>query len=87
MKTTICIPDGLFEAAEALRRRQGLSRSALYTRAMEEYLRRHRSDHRKETTEEKNVTAALNRVYAGQSSALDPVLARLQDLSLKDKSW
>ena len=78
MKTAISIPPDVFEAAESLARQRRLSRSALYTRAVEEFLQRHRSE---------SVTEQLNRVYGEQSSALDPVLAELQKRSIPDDSW
>lgn len=39
MKTAFSLPEPLFRAAEAKRKRSGLSRSALYARALEAYLR------------------------------------------------
>jgi len=44
MKIAISIPDPLFEEAEALAGRLSLSRSALYRRALEAYLRTFRED-------------------------------------------
>ena len=73
MKTAISIPDALFEAADALAARLGVSRSVLFQQAVEALLREH-DDHR--------ITDALNRVYATESPGLDPVLAALQSASL-----
>lgn len=39
MKTAFSLPEPLFRAAEAKRRKTGLSRSALYARALAAYLR------------------------------------------------
>lgn len=78
MKTTISIPDPVFEAADELAERLGMSRSALYARAVSEFLERHRSD---------AVTAQLNDVYSSQSSELDPVLTGMQLSSLRDTEW
>ena len=78
MKTAISIPPEVFEAAEAFARRRQLSRSALYTRAVEEFLQHHRSE---------NVTERLDRVYGEVPSELDPVIARLQDQTLLDAPW
>jgi hypothetical protein len=50
-----------------------MSRSALYTAAVEEYLSLHRDD---------DLTKKLNKVYAEHDSILDPVLETLQWLSL-----
>jgi len=74
MKTAISIPDHLFEEAEETARKLGLSRSELYRQAVEAFLEAHRRE---------GVTAQLNEVYADRESSLDPVLARMQDLSLQ----
>ena len=66
MKTAILIPDFVFEEAEVLANRLGMSRSELYAKAVRSYLGEHRCE---------GVTEALNRVYASTSSGLDPVLA------------
>jgi hypothetical protein len=55
MKTAISIPDQTFQHAEVLATRLGVSRSALYTKAVEELLERTRSD---------EITKRLNEVYA-----------------------
>jgi metal-responsive CopG/Arc/MetJ family transcriptional regulator len=78
MRTRISIPDRLFLEAEVLAKTMGLRRSGLYARALEEFLRAHRDE---------EVTAALNRVYATESSQLDPVLAELQLATLRRNQW
>lgn len=78
MKTAISVPDPVFDAAETVARRLGLSRSELYTRAVAEFLEKHRGD---------KVTEALNRVYSKHSSGLDSVLERIQYLSLPHEEW
>lgn len=75
MKTAISIPDGIFDAADALAERLGLSRSELYARAVAEFLERQRRE---------DVTARLNEVYADGDEGLDPVLERLQRGSLRE---
>jgi metal-responsive CopG/Arc/MetJ family transcriptional regulator len=72
MKTTISIPDDLFRAADRAAKRLGLSRSELVQRALTAFLER-QSD--------ALVTDALNQVK------LDPVLDRLQRLSLPAEKW
>lgn len=62
MKTAISIPDPLFAAAEAAARQLGLSRSALYARALRRYLARR---------QQAGVTERLNTVYATQPSGAD----------------
>jgi metal-responsive CopG/Arc/MetJ family transcriptional regulator len=44
MKTVICIPDPMFEAAEQFAKHKYLSRSQLYAVALREYLRSHKPD-------------------------------------------
>ena len=53
MKTAVSIPDDVFEKAERLARRARLSRSAIYSAALKEYVARHAPD---------EVTEAMNRV-------------------------
>ena len=53
MKTTISVPDNLFEQAENLARESRKSRSRLYADALREYIARHHPD---------AVTEALDRV-------------------------
>ena len=65
MKTAISIPGPLFEAAERLARRLKIPRSQLYSRAVDEYLKRHRPSDLKE---------ALDAIYGSETSLLDPVL-------------
>jgi metal-responsive CopG/Arc/MetJ family transcriptional regulator len=55
MKTAISLPDDLFHAAERHAKRQGTSRSQLYSDALAEYLARHAPD---------EVTEAMNAVLA-----------------------
>jgi metal-responsive CopG/Arc/MetJ family transcriptional regulator len=62
MKTAISIPDPLFAAAEAVARQLGLSRSALYARALRRYLLRH---------QQAGVTERLNTIYAAHPSHAD----------------
>lgn len=78
MKTAISLPDSVFEQAEALAQRLGLSRSELYTRALQAYLKRYNREH---------ILLKLNQVYARESSELDPVIARMQFMSLPREDW
>lgn len=54
VKTAISLPEPLFERADAFARQQKISRSQLFVRAVEEFLRRHESQ---------TLLEALNRVY------------------------
>ena len=78
MKTAISIPDGIFSRATEFAHRKKMTRSALFTAAVDEYIDRHR---------EEDVTRRLNEVYATEDSSLDPVFARLQSLSLPKEEW
>jgi metal-responsive CopG/Arc/MetJ family transcriptional regulator len=78
MKTAISVPDHVFRTAEHFAREQKVSRSSLFTRAVEEFLAHHRRE---------GVTERLNRVYASEDSALDPVLQKLQFASLPKERW
>jgi len=78
MKTAISIPDPLFEQADRMARQLGLSRSQLYAVAVESFLKDH---------EQQAVTAALDRIYGEEPSALDPVLAQLQTAHLPKDEW
>ena len=78
MKTAISIPNHLFEEAEDTARKLGVSRSELYARAIESFLEAYRHD---------GVTARLDALYAHEDSEIDPVLARMQELSLPPDEW
>lgn len=69
MKTAISLPDPLFEEAERVAARLGLSRSELYARAITRFVREQSGD---------AITEAINRVV----QKLPPVLVRLQAASL-----
>lgn len=80
VKTAISIPDALFEAADRLARRLGMTRSELYQRAVAAFLERH---------EAQAVTDVLNELYERhpQSGALDRGVELLQTLSLAEDDW
>ncbi|MBW4451273.1 MAG: ribbon-helix-helix domain-containing protein [Nostoc indistinguendum CM1-VF10] len=78
MKTAISLPDSVFEEAEALARELGVSRSELYTKALKAYLRKYNRN---------QMLNQLNTVYSEESSELDPVLAKLQFMSLPREDW
>jgi hypothetical protein len=78
MKTAISIPDDVFESAERMARRMGISRSELYVRAVRTYLDRHRDE---------AITERLDRVYAQADSRLDPVLQAAQQVFVSDEEW
>ena len=78
MKTAISLPDELFESADALAERLGLSRSELYATAVAEYLAKHRGE---------DVTARLNEVFGDEPSGIDPVLRSAQARSVSGAGW
>ena len=78
VKTAISIPDEIFEAAEELAERLGVSRSELYATAVAEYVAAQRS---------RGVTARLNEVYADESSSLDTALQQAQADALASEDW
>lgn len=78
MKTAISLPDSVFEAGEVLAQQLGLSRSELYTKALKVYLEKHNRN---------QTLLKLNQVYSQESSELDPVMARMQFMSLPHEDW
>ena len=78
MKTAISLPDSVFNEAEALAKQLGLSRSELYTNALKVYLRKYNRD---------RILHQLNQVYSEESSEVDPVLAKMQFMSLSREDW
>ena len=69
MKTAVSIPDEIFGEAERLAAELGLSRSALYARALEAILREHG---------ESELLADINAVCARVDTSLDPRLSRIE---------
>jgi metal-responsive CopG/Arc/MetJ family transcriptional regulator len=66
MKTTVSIPDDIFEAAERLARRTKRSRSRLFSDALKEYLAR-RSPQK--------ITEDMNRISAKIRQKRDPFVS------------
>ena len=78
MKTAISIPDQLFQAAEGLAHRLGVSRSQLYAEAISEYTKSHKNQ---------NVTDILNQVYQSESSSLEEDILSMQSQSIPKEDW
>jgi hypothetical protein len=78
MKVAVSVPDPIFEAAERVSRRMRLSRSRLYAKAVEAFVRQHSDD---------DVTERLNQVYAGASSKLDSSLEVASLEVLRGETW
>jgi metal-responsive CopG/Arc/MetJ family transcriptional regulator len=78
MKTAIPLPDALYEAAELLAGRLGVSRSRLYANALEEYIGRHNA---------RRVTERLNAIFGAEASSIDRAVAAAQTEVLKRSDW
>lgn len=80
MKTAVSIPDRVFESAEKLAARLGVSRSQLYARALASLVEKHRED---------LITSRLNEIYEsdGESSSLERDVSNLQVRSLTREKW
>ena len=78
MKIAVSVPDDLFESAETLGKRLGVSRSRLYATALAEFVAKHQG---------RKVTERLDAVYATEESRLDAGMRRLQARSLPRDAW
>jgi len=78
MKIALSIPDDLFESAETLGKRLGVSRSRLYATALADFVAKHQG---------RKVTERLDAVYATEDSRLDAATRRLQARSLARDGW
>ena len=78
MKTAISLPDALFKSGDTLARRLGLSRCALYARALADFVAKHKTS---------QFTKRLNAVYADEESRLDPAVVAAQLRTLSHESW
>jgi len=80
MKTAVSIPDRVFQSAEKLAARLGVSRSQLYARALASLVEQHRED---------VITSKLNEIYGqdGEDSSLEKELNVLQARSIPREKW
>ena len=80
MKTAISIPDPIFESAEKLAKRLGISRSQLYSNAVDALVEKHRYC---------GVTEQLDAVYADdpEVSSLEKGFEDLQAQVLDEGEW
>jgi metal-responsive CopG/Arc/MetJ family transcriptional regulator len=77
MKTAISISDEIFQKAEKAARNLGVSRSKLYSLAIEEFIEIHNPE---------AVTAKLNNIYGKIDSNLDDDIVQTNyDLSSRDE--
>ena len=77
MKTAISIPDPVFQAAEGLAQRLGMSRSQLYSKAIQEFTKTHKNQ---------NITEKLNSIYS-KKSEFDEELHKMQLRSIPKEEW
>lgn len=78
MKVTISLPDQVFKQAEAVAKQLEISRDELYEKALKVYLEEHNRS---------QIMLKLNAIYAEESSELDPVLSKIQFVSLPYEEW
>jgi antitoxin MazE6 len=78
MKTAVSIPDEVYDDAERLARRMKTSRSALYARAVSEFVARHAPD---------EVTEAMNRVCDEIGDQRDEFVAAAARRILAGSEW
>jgi predicted transcriptional regulator len=78
MKIAVSVPDDVFEQAEQLARRMKRSRSAVYSRALAEYLARHTPD---------RVTEAMDRALAEIGESTDHLVRVASRRVLKRSDW
>jgi len=78
VKTAISVRDKLFERAENFARKEKITRSRLFSEAIEEYLDRREAE---------DITANLNAVYSTEDSSVDPVAFKMALMSLPKDDW
>lgn len=78
VKTNISLPDSIFEEAELLAAKLGLSFSEFHTKALQSYLRKYNRS---------SVLDQLNQVYSEQSSELEAELIKMQSMSIEREDW
>jgi metal-responsive CopG/Arc/MetJ family transcriptional regulator len=78
VKTAVSIPDALFDAADQLAARLGVSRSELYARALARTLAEETDD---------AVTARLDALFSVQDSGLDPTVKGAQRRRALSTEW
>jgi metal-responsive CopG/Arc/MetJ family transcriptional regulator len=78
MKVAISLPNPIFAAAEGLAQRLSLSRSQLYARAIEEYLKER---------QDSLITERLNALYAQTQESVDSSLTTAQLGAIGREAW
>ncbi len=78
MKTAISIPDDIFVSAENLAKRLQMSRSELYSHAVQRYVAECRHT---------GVKEKLDEVYAFEAAYVDPAVLNAQAASISAEEW
>jgi metal-responsive CopG/Arc/MetJ family transcriptional regulator len=78
MKTAISVRDGLFQRAEKYANRTKMSRSQLFSEAVEEYL---------DKRENELLRAKINEVCEKVDTSLDPFWKKKQSRVLSKEKW
>ena len=69
MKTAISIPDNLFKNVEKAAKKLGISRSNLFSIAIQEYLENHNYSH---------ITKKLDSIYSNETNELNSEINKMQ---------
>lgn len=78
MKTAISINTEIYKAAEQTARQLGLSRSKLYSLALEEFIQTHKPE---------AITEKLNEVYGANDSTVDDDIVQATHDLLSRDAW
>ncbi|MGL4609403.1 MAG: hypothetical protein ACRCYY_06910 [Trueperaceae bacterium] len=78
MKTAISVPDETFNHAKNLAKRLKVSRSELYVKALEHYLKLH---------DDEELTENFNKVYENVDSSLEPALRSATCKTFERNEW
>lgn len=78
MKTAVSIRDEVFKNAEKYAKKANISRSQLYSDAVEEYLSKHN---------EEDLIARINAVCEKVDTSLDPAIKNYQSRVIKREKW
>ena len=77
VETAVALPSDIFQQAEAVAKKRGLSRSEFYVQALKKQL---------QEEEDAEISRRLNEIYEHEDSSLDPVLMQMQMMSLEPES-
>ena len=78
MKTAISLSKELFTEAERVSKQLGISRSRLFSLALQEYLNER---------VQQDITQRLDSIYHEQSNKLDPTITEMQRTSIQHEPW